>query len=205
MKKLLLSIIVGSCMMTSTNVSAQAVEEGNMLIDVYYGFPNLYTTVFESAYANSGSEEDLKISGFGPLGGRFEYMVADKFGIGVDVNYQNSIITYSEFDSFDNATYEYEFSTKRLTIMPTFNFHFIESNDNLDVYATIGAGWKNRTFEFTSTDPNYTEDSQESLVPVSFRIAAGMRYFFTDNIGINTQIGFGGGGGIFNAGLSLKF
>ena len=47
--------IFAACVQPST-ASAQAVEEGNILIDVYYGFPNLYGATFKRAYANSGTE-----------------------------------------------------------------------------------------------------------------------------------------------------
>jgi outer membrane protein W len=88
--------------------------------------------------------------------------------------------------------------------MVTFNYHFLESNDNLDAYFMVGAGYGNRSFTFSSTDPNYTEASVKSIIPVASRIGVGMRYFFTDNIGLNLAIGFGQGG-LVNGGLSLKF
>src|SRR3990167_4391743 len=161
--------IFAACIQPST-ASAQAVEEGNILIDVYYGFPNLYATVFRNAYANSGTEENVDINGLGPLGLRGEYMVSEKIGA-----------------------------------MVTFNYHFLESNDNLDAYFMVGAGYSNRSFKFTSTDPDYIEDEASgSLIPVASRVGVGMRYFFTDNIGLNLAIGFGQGG-IINGGLSFKF
>ena len=54
-----------------------------------------------------------------------------------------------------------------------------------------------------SADSNYVDEKVEGLLPVAMRIGAGMRYFFTDNIGANVAIGIGQGG-ILNAGLSFK-
>ena len=68
----------------------------------------------------------------------------------------------------------------------------------------LGAGYGNRSFTFKSTDPNYTEASVKSLIPVASRIGVGLRYFFTDNIGANLALGFGQGG-LLNAGISFKF
>lgn len=196
--------IFAACVQPST-ASAQAVEEGNILIDVYYGFPNLYGTVFRNAYANSGTEENVDISSLGPIGLRGEYMVSDKIGLGLDLGFNNTNLTYTEFDSFDNKDYDYTFKTQKIGAMVTFNYHFLESNDNLDAYFMVGAGYSNRTFKFTSTDPDYIEDEVSgSLIPVASRVGVGMRYFFTDNIGVNLAIGFGQGG-IINGGLSLKF
>ena len=186
------------------SVSAQAVEEGNVLIDVYYGFPNLYGTVFKNAYANSGTEQDVKISSLGPIGLRGEYMVSDKIGVGLDIGFNNTKVTFTEFDSFDNATYEYDYKTQKIGAMVTFNYHFLENSDNLDAYFMVGAGYGNRSYTFKSTDPNYTDETIDGLIPVASRIGVGMRYFFTDNIGANLAIGFGQGG-LINGGLSFKF
>ena len=56
-----------------------------------------------------------------------------------------------------------------------------------------------------SNDPDFVDDSASlTAIPVAGRIGLGMRYFFTDNIGINLGVGFGQGG-ILNGGLSFKF
>lgn len=95
MRKVKFSIFAatGLFLLTIGTSAAQGVKKGNVLVDAYYGFPNLYTTVFKTAYANSGSEEGLKIGGVGPLGVRAEYMVADKIGVGLDIGYNNSKVS----------------------------------------------------------------------------------------------------------------
>jgi hypothetical protein len=206
----LLASVVISLVNLST-INAQAVRQGNVITDIYYGFPNLYSAVFRAAYANSGSEVGLEIGGIGPIGLRAEYMVADKIGIGLDVGFNNSIISYSEESSvynqntgvYDPITYQYNFSTQKIGAIATFNFHFIE-NDKVDAYAVFGAGYGNRSFKFESSDPSYTPGTVKSLVPVSSKIGVGVRYFFTENIGANLALGFGQGG-LFNVGLSAKF
>lgn len=210
MKKIVL-LLAGAAIFTTTSVSAQAVEEGNVIVDVYYGFPNLYTAVFKSAYANSGTEEDIKIKGLGPVGLRGEYMVADKFGVGLDIGFNNTVITFKDdkdvynttTSTYETKTYDYEYSTQKLGVMATFNYHFLD-NDNVDAYVMAGAGYGNRSYKFDSTDPDYDEESVKGLIPVASRIGVGMRYFFTPNIGANMALGFGQGG-LVNAGLSFKF
>lgn len=206
------------CLMTITSLlfgtstaTAQAVEEGNVIVDLYYGFPNLYTAVFKATYANSGSEVDLRIGGLGPIGFRGEYMVADKVGVGLDVGFNNSFVSYSEntteynttTGNYDPVTYDYDFKTSKIGVMATFNYHFLD-NDKVDAYVVFGAGYGNRTFKFTSTDPDYVSTDIKGAIPVASRIGVGMRYFLTDNIGLNMGIGFGQGG-IANAGVSFKF
>jgi len=211
MKKTLLALFVGVSAMVSTNVNAQTVEEGNVIIDAYYGFPDLYKSTFKTAYANSGSEIDLKIGGVGPVGGRLEYLLTDKVGLGLDVVYNSAKLTWREQQqvyntttgNYDTKIYDYEASTAKVGAIVTFNFHFVD-NDKLDVAGIIGAGYSNRNFKYTSTDPDYTGGSISGLIPVGFKLGAVMRYYFTDNIGLNLGIGLGQGG-LLNGGLSVKF
>ncbi|MCE3294615.1 MAG: hypothetical protein K0R65_329 [Crocinitomicaceae bacterium] len=211
MKKLFILGLVAVGSALSSNVNAQAVEEGNVIVDVYYGFPNLYTTVLKAAYTNSGSNENVKIGGIGPLGLRGEYMVADKIGVGIDIGFNNSSISYDYEDTeYNSATDTYvvttqtdKISTQKLGVLATFNYHFIE-NDKVDAYAVFGAGYGKRSFKYESTDPDFEEAKVSGLIPVASKIGVGMRYFFTDNIGANLALGFGQGG-IINVGISAKF
>lgn len=187
------------CSFASTgNLNAQVLEEGDKVVDVYYGFPNLYTSAFKTAYASDVTDNSLKVGGIGPVGARFEYMVSDKIGLGVDIGFNQSKITYTE------SGYKYEFSTQKLGVMATFNFHFLERNDKLDLYGVFGIGYGDRSYNFSSTEPGYTPTNITSLIPVASRIGVGMRYMFTDNLGANLGLGFGHGG-LVNAGLSFKF
>lgn len=191
----------------ATNASAQAVEEGNVLLDAYYGFPNLYTSAFKSLYANSGTEQNVKVNSLGPVGIRAEYLLSDKVGLGVDVGFNNTVITFDE-KSYDPATgtdktYTNTFSTQKIGAMITFNYHFLD-NDNLDFYGIVGAGYGKRSFNFESTDPDYVNTDIDFGLPIASRIGVGLRYFFTDNIGANIALGLGQGG-LLNAGLSFKF
>jgi opacity protein-like surface antigen len=189
---------------------AQAVEEENIVIEAYYGFPNLYTSVFKAAYANSGGELDLNAGGIGPFGVRFEYLVTDKVGLGLDFGLTGSSISFNELGTvynpttgnYDNILYNYDFSTRKIGALFCFNYHFLD-NDEFDLYSTVGVGYSKRNFDFTSTDPSYEPMSVSSVIPVGFKAGLGMRYFFTDNIGANLNLGFGIGG-LLNAGLSVK-
>lgn len=210
MKKTLLALIIGAFSI-SNNVNAQAVEEGSVIIDAYYGFPDLYKATFRTAYANSNSAFDLKIGGVGPLGGRIEYLLTDKVGLGLDIVYNSANLTWNDTGSVYNSTtmnydkviYNYEAGTAKIGALVTFNFHFVD-NEQLDVSGVIGAGYSNRTFTYDSNDPNYTGGSVTGLIPVGFKLGVIMRYFFTDNIGLNLGVGVGQGG-ILNGGLSVKF
>lgn len=193
--------------------NAQCLEEGNIIIDGYYGFPNLYTSVFKTAYANANegaTQVGLKIKGLGPVGLRGEYLVSEKVGVGIDIGMNNTSISYNETSDhlnsttglYETKTYNYKFSTQKIGVMGTFNYHFV-NKDKVDAYFVFGAGYGNRSYKFTSTDPDYVTASVKGIIPVAMRVGVGMRYFFTKNIGANLGLGFGQGG-IINAGLSFK-
>ena len=210
MKKLLFIFICAMALSTS-NASAQALGEGGVSIDAYYGFPNLYNTSFQALYSD-GNELNLNVGGIGPVGIRAEYMLADKFGIGVDVSFSSAKVgfdfeqsVYNETtNEFDQVTYSEEVRTSKISAIATFNYHFI---DKVDFYAMFGAGYKNRNFAFSSNDPAFDEASANvsvTLIPVALRLALGVRYFLTDNIGLSMQLGFGHSG-VLNGGLAFKF
>jgi opacity protein-like surface antigen len=204
MKKIILVLTaVFTICLSDNQVNAQVLSEGNMNVDVYHGFPNLQTTFLKLTYANSGSELDVKFSSVGPLGGRFEYLLADKVGLGIDIGYISSSLIYSQVSGFDYKLYEYTIKLQKLGIMPFINYHFIE-NDNLDFYGMFGVGYGKRTLTFTTNDPNFLDDSLEGSLPIAARIGVGLRYFFTENLGANLGLGFGQGG-LINAGVSVKF
>lgn len=212
MKKLILPFVALTMLFASTNSNAQVVQQGSIIVDGYYGFPNLYSSIFKAAYANSGSEIGLKFGSLGPVGIRGEYLLSDKVGLGLDLGMNSSSISYDEVSSVYNSTtmtysdvsYNYKFATKKIGAIVTFNYHFIE-NDKLDAYFVIGMGYGKRTFTTSTTDPSYTDGGTiRGLIPVASKIGVGMRYFFTENIGANLALGLGQGG-LVNVGVSAKF
>ena len=204
MKKLILPLLALTMMLAPKKSNAQAIEEGNVIIDAYYGFPNLYSTVFKAAYESSNSTGELTLGSQGPLGIRAEYLITDKVGLGIDLGMNSSSMSYSEADiNNPNIIYDYKFTTRKIGAIFTFNYHFVE-NDKLDAYFVVGGGYGNRNFKFTSSDPNYDGESAESIIPISYKIGVGMRYFFTENIGTNLALGLGQGG-LANVGVSAKF
>ncbi len=191
---------------TKSNLNAQVFEKGDMVFDTYYGFPNLYTAVFETAYASSVTNNSMSVKSIGPVGGRFEYMVSDRVGLGLDIGFNNSKISYNEQDvdqNFNPVTYNYNFSTQKLGVMATFNYHFLQNADKFDLYGVFGIGYGNRSYTYESTNPNYVATTIKLPIPIASRLGIGMRYLFTDHLGVNLGLGLGQGG-LVNAGLSYK-
>lgn len=196
MKKILAAVVLGVAGMTGAN--AQAVSQGNVYIQTYYGGGlNLGYAILQSAAEDAtAAGASVSAARLGPVGGRIGYMVSDRIGLGLDVNYTDMSATGTD-------TYSYTIGQKTLRAMTRFDIHF-GTSDRFDSYLGIGAGYRSATYYSESTDPNYTDSNLEGVNPVAFRIAYGGQYFFSDNIGANLEIGLGGGG-LVRAGLSAKF
>jgi opacity protein-like surface antigen len=177
------------------------VEKGNILIDTYYGGPNLWKSVLETFFVDNGSS-NVQVGGIGPVGGRFEFMMADKVGIGADYNYTSVGISWSDADSSSSTIYNYDIKSKRNRFMARINIHFA-TQGAFDAYFGLGAGYNSVKYEFTSNRPGWDE-SIPGLNPLAFRIALGARYYFIPNLGANMELGLFGGA-IVHGGISLKF
>lgn len=212
MKKIFM--LFGALALSTASFSQTQVEQGNFIIDPYVGIPNWANSILYSNY--DGSESTVSnyktVGGMFSYGGRLEYMVADNFGIGADVNYEVSGFQYDYMDSTYNsntntwtsAEYNDRYAAKKLRIMARFNYHFVQS-DRVDAYAGFGGGYRTVNRSWTSTNPMFTDDETNvTLIPVAIRLAIGTRIYFTDNIGANLELGLGGGA-ILQFGISAKF
>lgn len=188
---------------------AQGVEQGNFIIDPYYGFPNLGKSITNQL---SEGVDDVKITGYGPAGIRLGYMMADQFEVGIDAIFNGFSVSGRVQDStYNSTTNTYDYSTvdskatmQRIRIQARFNYHFDVSSPNLDAYIGFGAGTNNRVYKYFENGQEVEDGSASiTLIPVSFRVAGGMRYYFTDNIGFNVELGLGGP--VVSGGLSVKF
>ncbi len=214
MKKVFLKMLVSSftLVLSMGNSFGQGVSQGNVIIDAYYGFPNFGKSFLKAVEdANSGAT-NFKAGGIGPAGLRVEYMIADRIGLGVDVIYNSNSSSFTSIDSIYNGntgateTNSLEYKMQRVRAQLRFNYHFNITNPALDSYIGVGAGTNNRFRSTLENGVDITDNdglSDFTLVPFSLRIAAGLRYYFTDNIGLNTEIGLGGP--LVSAGLSIKF
>lgn len=215
MKKIIhsLTAFVGILCM-STMAFGQAAQQGNVIIDPYYGFPNFGKSLL-STFENA---TEIDVKGIGPAGLRVEYMLSNKIGLGIDAIYNSNIVSgnVTSTDSVYNGTtdtWDYTSYTtldrrsmQRIRIQARMNFHFTIDNPNLDAYFGVGAGTNNRIRSYTRNGVEQIDNADLgniTLLPFSMRLCTGARYYFTENIGANMEIGLGGP--VISAGLSLKF
>lgn len=187
-------------------VAQTQVQQGNIIIDPYYGGPN-----FGKSLIGTAEFDEFTVTGIGPAGIRAEYMLSDNFGMGVDFIYNSTTVnTTLDSTAYNEETYQYDvvdtydlkLYARRYRVQLRANYHFAQT-DNLDAYIGVGAGTNIRTFGFKTDFPNYERASLSgALFPVSMRLALGTRYYITDNIGFNVELGLGGP--VVSGGLSLK-
>lgn len=207
MRKLLL--LAGAAFMLSANSFGQSpVGKGSIIVDPYIGLPNWGNSMLYSSFdatLTGFSESEISnyktVGGFMSYGGRFEYMVGDKIGVGLDGNYEVSGFRF-DFES-GSETYEYKYTAKKMRFMARFNYHFIQ-NDKFNMYLGLGIGYRNVVRTEETTQPGIEPMVYPGIVPVATRAGLGFRYYFIENLGVNAELGLGGGG-IFQVGLSGKF
>jgi hypothetical protein len=217
MKKLSFLLLLGGFLFNAQSVQAQAVEKGKILIDGYVGGPNLLTGLLKAiATSNDPAQSgitigDIKSGGMIPIGAKVEYLVSDKFGLGLEGNYANSSLA-AKIDDGAGTVIDGKVAFPRTRIMALANYHFGKS-DKLDWYLGLAAGFNGTKANITgtSTDPDVQQFFTDAKtvgkgltrIPVAAGLHFGTHIYFTDNIGLNLEIA-SGGGPILKGGIAIK-
>lgn len=190
--------------------SENCVKKGNFIIDAYYGYPYMFGRYVKQVVEESG--ENITINNLNHLGGKFEYMITDMIGLGIDYTFATVQAKYSQTNSvyrngmYVDETNNYTASITKQRILAKFNIHFATSKI-LDPYATAGIGFKQSIVRSDNINDQENVDELNSSIlnifPVSFRLGMGLRYYFIKNLGVSVEAGIGGP--IVQAGISGKF
>ncbi len=180
----------------------QAIEQGESSINMYYGL-NLLTAYYKGLANAANMVGEVSIKGIGPVGMVYEYMVAEKIGIGGEFGYALTEVQYrGNNDPASSMVYDYEASVTTIRAQLRMNLHFANS-EKFDAYMLFNGGYRNYNVSWQSNDPAFIDGSQSSYVPVGVKIGLGLRYFFTPNFGLHTEIALGSP--LMCGGLSFKF
>lgn len=184
--------------------------EGKFIADVYYGYPYLagriVKTVFDNNTSNNSDIESVK--NLNHLGAKFEYMITDEIGLGLEYTYASVSIFYKSEKFVNNQyqTYHYKAQLIKQRALARVNIHFA-TTEKFDPYGTIGFGYKISTLKTNNIDDqqlvkNYNI-SGFNLFPVAVRLGIGARYYFSEYVGVSAEVGIGGPCG--QIGLCAKF
>ena len=194
----------------SLAVKSQALYPGNLMLDIYGGFPNFGKMLISSNLKNSQS---ISLNGLAPSGVRGEYLLDDNVGFGFDFMYNYVDFKYKMIDTSwidDKMVFHMDDINsimKRVRIQFRFNYHFENNNPRLDTYFGVGAGYNNRIFNSKKNGLDNTAEFKSRIqlipFPVSARVCFGARYYFSQYIGLVGEVGLGGP--LLSIGLALKY
>lgn len=181
-------------------------QTGRVLIDGYFGFPNLWSSAVKKAVELDFSPDGLSSSSAGPFGGRVEYMFTDHMSAGIDFTYASTSLSFTttgEDLEGNQATYSYAASLNRPRVLARFSYH-LGDIDKFDPYFTVGLGYKGARLKIETDDPIFNEQdfTIPFNLPVAFRLGFGMRYMVTDYFGFSGEIG--AGGPLITGGVSFR-
>jgi outer membrane protein W len=167
---------------------------GTIVVNAGYGFGNIWKSLFKAVGSFSGN----KVTATGPIALGFEYGVAEKIGVGLQLGY-GQVKSTAKSGSFTQSE-----SLTSIQALVRANYHF-GSSAKFDPYIGLGLGYGNFKYKYTDTDPTADPVSTFS-VPGAFGFsgALGARYFFSEKIGIYAEVGYVTGS-IAQAGLVAKF
>jgi opacity protein-like surface antigen len=134
-----------------------------------------------------------------PFSVRAEFGVAPVFGIGAGFGMYKDKVTINDVTVPENV-YGYEHKYTMLFLRPA--FHAPLNKSKLDVYAALPVG-----FTAIKATPfgnnNFVQQPLKSGLAWAFM--AGTNFYFTKNIGVFFEGGYGQNLPLLNAGLSVKF
>jgi len=181
----------------------QCIKQGDFIIDGYWGFPYFWGLLLQNVVADSAKAYGLSVHNTQHIGGRFEYMVNDKIGIGMEYTYADCGIDYTGTNSKGNPQI-YTIGLSKQRILGKINIHFA-TGPKIDPYATFGVGYAALNVYANEPGANVSDINSSissAIPPIAIRAGIGLRYFFTDNFGLNAE--FGLGGPLLQAGVTVK-
>ena len=86
--KLISAVLFLGLLSFTSQTNAQTFSQGDIIVDVLAGGPN-FSKLFVGGDIGLEEGETESLSGMLPVGLRGEFMVTDKFGIGLEVTWKN--------------------------------------------------------------------------------------------------------------------
>ena len=176
---------------------------------LYYGAPNILSSGIETSndymFEVSETEADVAWSNFGPVGLNIAYVTDGEISFGLDLNYSqcSGNFNYNAISDPSFDTYEHTMDINRTIFRGMFR---IDANfgkgDVVVPYVGTGVGYRSSSNNFESTRADFSQ-TEDTTIPLAFRLHAGANIFFIDNMGLLIEAGLFGGG-LVRFGLTYK-
>lgn len=197
-----------------TNITAQgdSFDDESIVITAGLGVPDFERIHLKNRYYNNGYSS-VNVRGFGPFIFKLDYGFyrlpwGHTVGAGVQFGYSASKLTYNFQDYWNNGNnnYYYTYSQtdriSRTSAGVRGTYHFL-TREVIDIYLNGGIGLTFLSNQQTINDYNGTRSSTYRNVDYYTAITAGLRYYFFENIGLYTEIGWDLSAPV-QAGISIK-
>ena len=178
MKKLLLSLLVVALSLTQLMAQESSFSQGDKVINFGVGFGSTYYASYYSSHtpALSASLEVGVVDG-----------ILEKGSIGI-----------GGYVGYSSAKWANYYKTSNIIVGARGSFHY-PLVDKLDTYTGLLLGYNIYSYKY---DASYF-GAKGSAGTATFAWFAGARYYFTDNIGVLAEVGYGIA--YLTVGVSLKF
>jgi hypothetical protein len=179
-------------------------HDKSLIVSTGYG---LIAYGIMNAKLSSDSPSLVNTSLKGPYYAKIEFARTPKNSISICYAYIDFSANWSDYyvkllgDSVKN---DVKIKMKVHSIIIRHNHHF-QLIKNFDAYFGIGLGYRFGLKEYNQTNPRYLSINgnwNHTLLPLGFESTLGLRYYFDDQIGIYTEIGFAKS--VFQGGISIK-
>ena len=209
MKKILILISVSFLIANQSIAQNYSFQKGGIYASVGYGLNNtmrgiVITSAAVATLLNSSSSQtvsNITANNVGPVIGRFEFGLGNKFGLGI-VLANNNIIIHRELTGlaqtgtdisgnpvYRNKQYDEKFSYNNFSIGLRPTFHFIKS-EKWDLSLGIGAGYSFIKIKSIDVAPSTQPFSLKVNLPVYASFTFGVKYYFTPIIGAYAEVGY---------------
>ena len=176
---------------STSSITGLCVNRYDIIADAYYGYPYLMGILIKKVLADSfGVHNAINYNHFGA---RVEYMAWDEVGLGLEYTYALLAVKIQ-----GKSGRYYDASVVKQRILAKYNYHF-NITETFDSYLTVGLGY---TITQIQSKQLHIKDERVNKYPVASRIGLGFRYFFTETLALNAEVGLGGP--LIQAGSSYK-
>lgn len=132
-----------------------------------------------------------------PVSASFEYGIKDNIGAGIFIGYAQTKETIP-LGTGDEIIWDYS----HLMIGARGLYHFF-SNENMNLYGGTNLGYNIAEAEFSTNNSQLVPDDKPSNEPAFvYSVFAGGHFYFSDNLGLYAEIGYGVS--ILNVGATLR-
>lgn len=183
--------LILSVLLTAFVFNAQAQKsEGSSVATLGLGY-SFFNNIIKTSL---DTYTDVEVKSVPTIAFTFDHSLTDKFSIGLAGAYQNVsgefTNTYTDAD-LNSQTEKAKTTVSRINLAIRPLFHY-GNNDKLDMYSGLRVGYLIRNVSVESNDPNgaFLEELDGNRFALGL-VPFGMRYFFTDNIGINMDLQIG--------------